>query len=465
LNTGTGSSLDQRYQEFTGKTGAVFAEIPQIEPLRHLIFRDLLIDPKPFEWRDSAKQWLRPLVRRHHTPGPFRPSDILLWIETAREVISEALLPVFHDLIRRGQRVTLVSLNGPPALHDDSIRFEYPTAFRIPRWAKRAWTGLCDTEPHLAKPGLADWFFSASMDLEGCLNELDRVLDVTRPQAVVTASTQLLGGAALMVSGNLKGLSTILLQHGLVQPFYTPLVAKVMCTWGQSSNTTLTRLGIDAHRLYPFGSPRHDALRPADRAEARRMLVHELALEDKPIMVFFSNGNDVGRNGCAPEECAQWLEAVAEKYHRQVNFVVRLHPNENGALYRRCSHLTITKNRPGLGLVLSGCDCIGSLCSTAMLDALLYRKPVWQFHADGWPELADNWKLGLATRIGSRLELAGAIERLLDADGHSPRPNGMVERVFNNHGHATQAVAEFIVSEATERRPTGHRATIPALAM
>ena len=104
----------------------------------------------------------------------------------------------------------------------------------------------------------------------------------------------------------------------------------------------------------------------------------------------FSNGNDLVRNGVAPVQCAQWLESMASRYFHAINVVVRLHPNEDGSLYTHCSHLTISKALPDLTTTLEGSDWVGSLCSTVLYDALPYRKPVWQFYADGWPELADN---------------------------------------------------------------------------
>jgi hypothetical protein len=452
-------SLDERYLQFNSTTSAVFQQFPQIEALRHFIFRQLLISPRPFEWQHAAKQWIRPLVRRQRTQGLRQQYGVLLFLESAREVISEALLPVFHELTCRNQRVGLVSLHGPCELPSPSIRFQFPTTFRVPKWAKQAWAALCEAEPTLAKRTLADWFFTASMDIQGCLSEMDHILEATCPDVVVAASTQLPGGSALIASANLKRISTVLLQHGVLQPLYVPIFAKSMCTWGPSSDMTLMRLGVEPHRLHPLGSPRHDAMYSTDRETARRALLHELSLEEKPTLVFFSNGNDSARNGSAPVECARWLEEVAGKYAGRINVIVRLHPNEDGALYRNCSSLVMTKQHPGLGRLLDGCDCIASLCSTAMLDALLYHKPVWQFCADGWPHLADNWKLGLATRIESAVELAHAVERLLETGGRPCSTNGVLERVFSNHGRATQAVADFLVSEAR----AGQAAKAPCL--
>ena len=92
---------------------------------------------------------------------------------------------------------------------------------------------------------------------------------------------------------------------------------------------------------------------------------------------------------------------MASQFSSKINVVVRLHPNEDGLLYQNCPHVRVTKDAPSLNVTLDGCDWLGSLCSTVLYDALLFNKPVWQFHADGWADLAENWKQGLARRIAS----------------------------------------------------------------
>jgi hypothetical protein len=169
-----------------------------------------------------------------------------------------------------------------------------------------------------------------------------------------------------------------------------------------------------------------------------------LSLPRKPTLVFFSNGNDLLRNGDAPVECAEWLETTASHYADQINVVVRLHPNEDGSLYEHCSHLTITKGSPDLMTTLEGCDWVGSLCSTVLYDALIYRKPVLQFYAEGWPELADNWKCGLATRIASQDDLNEIVDARLDRESFGSVDESLIDQVFANHGHATERVADFV---------------------
>jgi hypothetical protein len=233
-----------------------------------------------------------------------------------------------------------------------------------------------------------------------------------------------------------------------------------MLTWGTSSNNTLTRLGIPYDRLIALGSPRHDSMVPQGNGAAREALLRTLSLPDRPTFVFFSNGNDLVRNGNAPIECAAWLEEVAGRNRDTLNVVVRLHPNEDGSLYTRCRNLRVTKNHPNLESTLEGCDATGSLCSTVLYDTLLYGKPVLQFYADGWPELADNWKNNLAMRISSPSQLEHELHRIRDRDqnGRSPAQQHKSRDVFANQGCASKMISERLVETLHQAQGAGNGA-------
>jgi hypothetical protein len=438
--------LDHRYMAFRDRTAPAFAGFPQIEPLRHTIFRDFVTQPKPANIRATLKHWIRPLLRSQRTSRPLHETDILLWVEGSRSIAKDTLLPVFDELRGRGGRVQLVSYNGPVDMPADAPRFSYPAAASAPALARLAWDALCATEPGIDGNALRRSFLHACADLKSFLMEMDRVLTAMRPRVVVAASGQMTGGSALFVAARQRGIRTVLLQHGIVQPFYTPLTADIMLTWGQSSSDQLERLGITPHRLMVTGSSRHDSMGRSDRVGAKQVMLRELSLEDKWTLVFFSNGNDLLRNGTAPRECARWLNAVAERFRRKLNVIVRLHPNEDGSLYRDCGGVILTKDRPDFETLMEGCDCVGSLCSTAMYEALLYGKPVWQFYADGWPELADNWSQGIAKRVSSEFELAALVTRMLNTERRE-RHGAHVRNVFANHGAAAAAVAEYLLSQ------------------
>jgi hypothetical protein len=437
-------SLDDRYLEFRDTTSSVFAQYPQIEPLRYGIFKELLVGRSGFAAKDILKHWMRVVTRRAHSAAPFQQADILIWVESGREVVTDALLPVSTELLKRGIRVQLVSRAQVENLPSSALRFRYvEKAFRPP-WSILAWQQLIEVLPALRDRSLERSFTYSCATLQGLFDELHRLLTAAHPKMVLDASTGLIGGAALIVTCHALGIRSLLLQHGITQAFSTPLLADYMLTWGQSSNDTLVNLDVPRERLIALGSPRHDLISTVNDGSAGSALRRALSLPERPTFVFFSNGNDLVRNGEAPAVCAAWLEGMASEYSNRINVVVRLHPNEDGSLYRGCPHLHITKGVPDLSTTLRGCDWSGSLCSTVLYEALLYEKPVWQFYGNGWPNLADNWKNGLATRIASQEELGEMVRRGLGVQTGISLGENVSERVFANRGRATKAVADFI---------------------
>ncbi len=440
-------SLDERYQEFRDRTAPVFAAFPQLEPMRHLVFRQLVINRAGADWRDGVKHTLRPLRRQAGSSGTLKPADVLVWVESSREVVSGALLPVIAELRSRGVTVQVVS-HGAGAVDAKAWRCVPAVRGGSPRWAAPAWAALAEALPAVRASSLQRAFVQAAAQAQSVLDEAQHALETVSPKVVFSAATNLPGGAALTVQARARKIPSLLLQHGITQVFYTPPLADHMATWGASSSDTLTSLGVEPGTLLPIGSPRHDAMRASEgeaRKAAQANLQRVLNLSNRPTFVFFSNGNDLVRNGQAPVECAQWLETVARELKEELNIVVRLHPNENGALYQAAPHLKTTKSELDLQATLDGCDAVASLCSTVLYEALLFRKPVWQFFADGWPELADNWKHGLARRVESCEMLRDHCKTLARDSGEGVVAPEVVETVFANHGRAAGAVADDIV--------------------
>ncbi len=449
----TARTLDERYLEFHAKSGAAFAQYPQVEPLRLFLFRRLLVHRRPDGLTDHVKRWLRPFLKRAHTRLADRPADVLIWVESQREVISEALLPVYHELVARGVDTELVSFYGPRDLPVAARVFVFPARARAPQWAREAWEAMCSCEVRLRARALEHSFYHACAMLQGLYDQLQQLLDSISPKVVVCAATQPAGGAALMVVARQRGIQSLLLQHGMAGPDFTPLLADAMLMWGPSSEDVMVSYGLPRARLLAVGSPRHDSMRPSSTGQARAALLRTLDRPERPTFVFFSGGHDPERIGAAAVECAGWLERLAAHYGDALNVVVRLHPNEDGALYRGCRHLAVMSRTVDLRTTLEGCDWIGSVCSTVLYDALLFGKPTWQFHADHWPVLADNWKTGLAVRVSSERRFSEMVRDVLSTGPAGRVDEALVARVFANHGHATRAVADVVESRlGTERR-------------
>ncbi|MBI5526055.1 MAG: hypothetical protein HY897_06940 [Deltaproteobacteria bacterium] len=284
---------------------------------------------------------------------------------------------------------------------------------------------------------------------EAMTDELARLLDAIRPAATVSAATNLPGGAALAVLSRERGMDSFVLQHGITQVFYTPLLAGSMVTWGQISVEDMAALGVARDRLLPLGSPRHDGMGVVANDGARSRLRLALRVPDRPTFVFFSNGNDLVRNGDAPRICAEWLADAGERLGNQWNLVVRLHPKEDGSLYSGRFGLHVSRSATvDLETVLAGCDAAGSLCSTALFEALLFDKPVMHFDRDDFPLLAQNWRRGLAIRISSGGDLQASLNALvpdrIPAEARAGTPFGHRSEVFANHGAAARTIAEHL---------------------
>jgi hypothetical protein len=443
--------LEERYLEFSARSGAAFERYPQVEPLRFFVFRELLVQRRADGVKDHVKHWVRPFLRRAHTRAADRRADVLIWLETEREVIVDALLPVYRELVARDVRVDLLSFTGPANLPVPNRAFAFPARARLPGWARGAWDALCECEEALRDRALERSFYHICAMLQGLYDELDRVLETAAPKVVLCASTQAIGGAALIVASQRLGIDSLLLQHGMLGPDHTPVQADLMLLWGPSSEEIVVSLGVPRARLLSVGSPRHDPMRPSGNGQARVALLRALGLSERPTFVFFSQGNALGGNGDAAAECACWLEEMAAQYANALNVVVRLHVNEDGAVYRRCPHVTVMNRAVDLAITLEGCDWIGSMYSTVLYDGLLYGKQPWQFYADHWPVPPHNWRQGLALRVSSERHLSDMVRHMLSQGAAARVDEALVARVFANHGRATQAVADVVASRLMAR--------------
>jgi hypothetical protein len=441
-----GDSLDAQYQSFRDRTRAAFQAEPRMEPMRPLIFKRLLAQQDGVTPREYIEHITLPLRAKSRTTGVLKRAPVLILLESARDVISDPIIQVCAALKALGVGVQVVSQRGPAQFPEPVWTSPETTAILPPKWAKMGWQSLIALYPELNRRPLYHRFLMQAAYSGQGFNIVNQILDTVQPKVVLCASTNLTFGATLCVAARLRNTKSLLLQHGIVQVFYTPIVADQILVWGETTVNALKALGVLSSEMVVTGSPRHDSMGGKSLPSTRHALTAKLGLPDVPTLVFFSNGNDLVRNGDAPRQCAEWLEAQGKAFAGRANIVVRLHPNEDGSLYRGMQHLALTKKEASLGETLQGCDLVASLCSTVLYEALLYRKPVWQFYADGWASLATNWEEGLATRVASQAELLAQTEALLTNPSGALTSEETVASVFANHGTSAHATAAYIAS-------------------
>ncbi len=437
-------TLDDRYRQFRDATAEVFAAIPELEPLRFFVFKELVVNGRGAGITDVVKHWLRFARGLGGIACPSHSAaDVLLWVESRRDVLVEPILAVHARLQSMGITSVIASFNSFEHLPGPVIRFAAARPGAVPTWAKRGWDGLESVLPALGEPRLRRAFEIQACGVSGLFSAAEQLLDLIRPAVVVNASNNPVASTTLVIAARRRGITTLLLQHGVPQVFYTPLLNDVMLTWGTRSTAALVRLGVAPEKLRVTGSPRHDAFLGVDRNAARQALLRAHGLPNRLTLVFFSNGNDLQRNGIGPVTAAEWLEHAAELV-ADVNVVARLHPNEDGRVFAPSRKVVIMKREVGVMTALAGADVVASQCSTALDEAVLFGKPVWQFEGDGWPELASNWRDGLAARVGSAGELVSHLQAALAGAPAGRCDAGLADSVFANRGRAAEVAAAAI---------------------
>jgi hypothetical protein len=437
-------TFDDRYRLFLARTEQAFAEFPQMELMRPLLFKGLVVGRAGAGRLVDLKRVLRPWLKRDQTSYPSVRSDALVWLELPRETLPGELLPVRDELARRGVSISTFWYQGPTNLPANIGRFGVKPRGSVPKWTRNAWEALVDAEPELADSSpMYRAFRDLASSAEGVLGEMERLFDAIQPRAVVCAATNVPGGSAMAVVARRRGINSLMLQHGYWQPMHLPVITDAVGCWGPVFRDWLVEHDVPDEQVITLGSPRHDTMARAGGAR-RSEFLRALNLPDRLTFVFFSCGNELSRNQELPLRCADWLSLAGKRFGDQVNLVIRLHPNEDGVLYQGSSGLHVYKGQPDLDTTLDACDWSGSLCSTTMYEALLYRKPIWQFLDDQWPDLSGIAARGLAERVSGPEDLVNRIATFLDRPPTPSHDAAITARAFANHGYAADAVADCV---------------------
>ena len=442
-------SLDEQYLQYCNKTASIFNEFPEIEPLRYFIFRDILVNKRKKGILAIVRYYIRSALKRPKTKGKFTQSDIIIWWEKNHNSAVSTIKPVILEMKKRKLNFQILGQNVMNDLSPYTRNIEYSSPLIAPKWIKITWDNLVDEYKELNDIKLYYNYFIACMFLTGRYNELNRIINLSKPKLILDASTGLLGGASLIMAGKKRGIKSVVLQHGVVQIFYTPVISDFFLTWGDVSSEFFLKNNVDEKKIVKIGSPKHDLMFNTTSKTSKLELLNHLSLSKKKLLVFFSNGNDLKRNGNAPVDSAKWLQLIANEFNKELHVIVRLHPKEDGSIYRGYEQLYILKDEVDLETTLAGCDLIASICSTVLYEALLFNKPIWQFVNHSWPNLADNHRLGLSDSVSSMEDFRNKIYSFLNNRYYFNFRDSRA-RVFFNHGKANKSVVKFISTLITK---------------
>lgn len=444
-------SPDERWLAFVRRTAPISDEFPSFAAVRQAFYRQCFERQSRFGWVDRLASVAR-IRRQGRSRIPPGKVDVLFWLDSPREVLTEALLPVIERVRSRGLRYVLICTeNALRAATQAGVPvglFAAPERLRASTQWQHVFDGmrgLLSTPPDSSARALLCDLGRREDSVE---LEMERILHFLQPRVLVLPVDQVPPGSSICVTACRMGIASLVLLHGAVSAYNVPVNADRMAVWGPMSAGQMMRLGVTRRQLVVTGSPRHDRPPSVNDGAAGRRFRAALSLDEKACFTFFSNGNDPFRNTrVVLEQCARWVAYAAEVLQPLVNIAVRLHPNEDGSLYRDAEGIRVFRMECDLGTTLAGSDVVGALCSTALLEAMLYGTPVLQFYGEGWPDLSDNWRRGIAHRVGSAEELADVLRALATASrgaGLAALQSALLPEVFANRGCAAEATAVLV---------------------
>lgn len=451
----TGKTLDERWLEFARLTAPVVKAHPYLAAVRQPFYKLQFEQKYQVGFGEPAKDLLRMGLYREASRIAEGTSDVVFWLHGSREPEVEAVMPLWQRVQAMQLRAVVAA---PPAVVQrlrlpvsDSVAFSAPQRYGEPSKWKRAHEDLVAVLPEVASPSAKRLLAGLGRQEDSYQREIEKIFARLKPKLLVLPVDQFMPGGSACVVARKMSIRSLVLLHGAVSAYNAPLTADTMAVWGEVSKDQMRRLGVAEKNLNVLGSPRHDLPPHRDDPTAKERLQQKFGFDSKRVLTFFSNGNDPYRNSMtALEECARWLASAADRLKERYNILVRLHPNEDGSLYAGCDGLRVFKDECDLGTTLAGSDVVAALCSTVLAEAVLYQKPVLQFYAEGWPDLADNWRRGIALRVASSDDLATTLEKLDNEEARLEflgQQQGLKGELFANAGRATDAVAGYIHQE------------------
>jgi hypothetical protein len=158
---------------------------------------------------------------------------------------------------------------------------------------------------------------------------LGKLLDLLRPQVVVTEYDRNFFASVLVQTANIRNIPTITMMHGVINPpyGYTPVLAKKVLCWGRRQLRQLIELGVEEQRVKVTGCHR---LRRGVNVNVENVKRKLFSMPTEFVAILATNPGNT-------EEKERLVEIFCEGVvvSPGVSGVVRLHPSEKVADYSK----------------------------------------------------------------------------------------------------------------------------------
>lgn len=356
------------------------------------------------------------------------------------------------------------------------------TAFRASRSFKKEWDTLKNNQEFInslnyngtplfdsVKDYLKAIFEQATFAQVLFIELMERAVQVEKPDLILVAGESPWLGIAAIITGKLKGVPTLAVQHGnislhhpvylhtkgeisdTIAPEYYPLSDKTAVYGPWTKRMLVEECNYPEDTVVVTGQPRYDMLAKADEIFSKEAFCIRYGLDpSKKIALICTENLPIF------EDNIVFLKAVlkALKESPEVQVVIKPHHFERGRWYERIAREEKTKalilpKKFNTYLAMYACDVMLAFFSTTITEALILNKPVVVVNLTGEPDPMPYVESGVAIGAYKQEDIAPAIKDTLHNKGvvgklAQARKEFVYEHVYIQDGQATRRVTELV---------------------
>ncbi|MBN1353740.1 MAG: CDP-glycerol glycerophosphotransferase family protein [Candidatus Omnitrophica bacterium] len=299
------------------------------------------------------------------------------------------------------------------------------------------------------------------------ISMLCRFFDGVGPKAVIVRDSTRNWEHALTLVAKSKNLPSIVVQHGItsIMNVYAKQHATAVAFWGDVYLRLYKAAGTDTSKSKVTGYPQHDRIY-AGQGERykryRKILSDSGADPDKKTVVYLASCikyYPINSVYLTPEVSFFLLREVLSVFGtlKNLQLIIKLHPFYDRQEYPRFkeevsgfTNAFIVRNAD-IPDLFSGSICVVSeLFSSAIMDAIILKKPVIFFNAMEKEEAIPIEERKVGIEVRSRADLMDALQRIVASDNtHDLFPNKAFEDfvgdfAYKVDGRSSERVRHFI---------------------
>lgn len=268
-------------------------------------------------------------------------------------------------------------------------------------------------DPFFGSADFLQWLLRQIPGAVRVLGAVHRIFRNNNIGAALTISSIVWMDNAINLIARANKIPSITLQHGLILErdlfCHIPISATKKAVWGNAVQQWYLKHGYPPSRVSVIGSPRFDVILNRNWC-GKEKLCQVLEIDPAKKIALYATGTD--KETIVPI-VVQGLKEIADLF-----LVILLHPSESAlvAQYQQLagnssSHKVVQFGKINLYDALSGADFFITHCSTAGLEAMLFKLPV--ITVEPSPPPFSYGELGGSIPVTNSHELSEVAQRLL----------------------------------------------------